>query len=215
MNSTKHFAASTVLVVALAGTLATAAPSPAAGAADRQQVEVHETELAFMSGGSSYDSVSTVDVRLSSRHLPPPYDLARRITWMLTQELGESPRIETVESGAPIVIRPSVVDFSYKDKSARGLARFARGVSLAGGVVSTAMTLRLRIVEARTGEDLESVEGSGKAKSARAELSGRGAWGSTDGLGDTPLGKAAEEAIEAAVESLTERLDSLLESSEG
>lgn len=195
------------LALLVVGTLLWAPAALASGSATALEMEIQETELAFMAGRGSYDSVGTVDMRLSSSRLPPPHDLARRVTWMLTKELSER-GLELVESGAPIVLQPSVTEFSYKDRGGRGLTRI-KGIRVGGGVISAAMTLRIRVLDRATGEELESLEESGKAKSARMDVSGAGAWGSTEGLGDTPVGKAAAQAIEAVVRTLEQRVDGL------
>jgi curli biogenesis system outer membrane secretion channel CsgG len=185
-----------------------ASPTLASSSAAAYAVQVEETELAFL-GGSSYDSVGTVDLRVATSQLPPPHDLARRITWMLRTALQKSGRFETLGNDPEFLIVPSVTDFSYKNRGGRGLARFTKGIGVGGALVSVELGLRLRIVASGSGEELDSLETSGKAKKAQMQASGQGVYASTEGLGDTPVGKAVEEAIGSAVDRLERSLDDL------
>ena len=109
-------------------------------------------------------------------------------------------------TGAQILITGDVTEFSYQQSAiGGGLGLFKKARVGAGvGKITAQMALDLRMIDATTGEVLGSSRGEGKASTTglAADFAQADKELGVGGAKQTPLGKAARQAVERALESL-------------
>jgi curli biogenesis system outer membrane secretion channel CsgG len=133
------------------------------------------------------------------------------------QDLAERGRIDPKTAaasgkvtGAELLIAGDVTEFSYEQSAIGGglgglfkkKARIGAGV----GKITARMALDLRLIDATTGEVLGSVRGEGKASTTglAAEFAQSDKQLGVGGAKQTPLGKAARQAVASALDALAE-----------
>jgi curli biogenesis system outer membrane secretion channel CsgG len=116
-------------------------------------------------------------------------------------------------TGAQILITGDVTEFSYQQSAVGGaLGLFKKKTRIGAGVgkITAKMALDLRMIDATTGEVLGSSRGEGKASTTGVAAD----FAQSDkalGAGtaqQTPLGKAARQAVEEALEELAKSTES-------
>jgi curli biogenesis system outer membrane secretion channel CsgG len=133
------------------------------------------------------------------------------------QDLGAAGRVDPKTTaatgkvtGAEILITGDVTEFSYEQKAIGGAlgGLFKKKTSIGAGVgkITAQMALDLRMIDATTGEVLGSARGEGKASTTglAAEFAQSDKQLGLGGAKQTPLGKAARQAVERAIEALAE-----------
>jgi len=131
------------------------------------------------------------------------------------QKLGEEGRLTPQTApkrgrllGAQILVRGAITEFEQK-KGGGGIGLMYKGIGIGGGKLRAHVALDIRLYDTTTGEIISS-------KRAEAEAVSKGLAGgvSIEGITiggaefeKTPLGKAAREAIEKAVEYIVEEME--------
>ncbi|MCD6521411.1 hypothetical protein J7K56_01380 [Candidatus Calescamantes bacterium] len=131
------------------------------------------------------------------------------------QKLGEEKRLTPQTApkrgrllGAQILVRGAITEFEQK-KGGGGIGLMYKGIGIGGGKLRAHVALDIRLYDTATGEIISS-------KRAEAEAVSKGLAGgvSIEGITiggaefeKTPLGKAAREAIEKAVEYIVEEME--------
>jgi curli biogenesis system outer membrane secretion channel CsgG len=135
------------------------------------------------------------------------------------QDLASAGRVDATTgaatgkvTGAQILITGDVTEFSYQQSAIGGaLGILKKKARVGGGVgkISAKMALDLRMIDATTGEVLASSRGEGKASTTGLAAD----FAESDkqlGVGtakQTPLGKAARQAVDEAVTALAKSVN--------
>lgn len=124
------------------------------------------------------------------------------------QEFASGDRVSTSQSarigkltGAQVLVMGTVTDFDLQEGDSRGGIKFG-GVRIGGNKQTAHVGLIVRLVDATTGEVLESQRISGEAESRGASI-GLDIGGIEFDAADfksTPMGEASQEALDEAVE---------------
>ena len=124
------------------------------------------------------------------------------------QEFASGDRVSTSQSarigkltGAQVLVMGTVTDFDLQEGGSRGGIKFG-GVRIGGNKQTAHVGLIVRLVDATTGEVLESQRISGEAESRGASIGldiGGIEFDGSD-FKSTPMGEASQEALDEAVE---------------
>jgi curli biogenesis system outer membrane secretion channel CsgG len=136
------------------------------------------------------------------------------------QDLATSGRVSSATgaatgkvTGAQILITGDVTEFSYQQSAVGGGLGLFKKARVGGGVgkITAKMALDLRLIDATTGEVLASSRGEGKASTTglAADFAQSDKELGVGGAKQTPLGKAARQAVERAIEDLARNTESL------
>jgi len=133
------------------------------------------------------------------------------------QNLGASGRVnpETAATtgrliGAEWLVKAAITEFTEKkSRSAAGIV--VRGVGLGGGKQEAFLAMDVRIVDAATGEVVDSVRADGRARSsgviAGASIGGVVVAGIKED--NTPIGQATKAALTDAIDFVCQRMEQL------
>ncbi|HEY0803197.1 MAG TPA: CsgG/HfaB family protein [Steroidobacteraceae bacterium] len=178
-------------------------------------------------GGSSFGMPG----QMSQGMMPPPSNFARGMTEMITTELVKTNRFIVLERaavdkvvneqnlgaggrvnpetapqlarliGAQAIITGDVTDFNYSQSSVAGaLPSIPFGGKLTR--VSANVAVDLRIIDANTGQVLMAQRAKGSASNAGVALQYNLQDFSSAASANTPLGKAAREAVQGVVTAI-------------
>lgn len=170
--------------------------------------------------------------------IPPPEDFALGLTELLTTALVESGRLVVLERskiaqvteeqdfgasgrvnqetaaaqgrsiGAQVLLTGAITEYSYTSSSLGGKLNVLRSVGVSGQLLEAMVALDVRVLDAVTGEVLQSERGEGRA-SARS-VSGEVEIGdqqfSSAASAGTPLGQASRQAVRQIVAAVVEAL---------
>ena len=174
----------------------------------------------------------------STIEIPPPEGFALGLTEMLTtalvetgrfvvlersklalvleeQDLSSSDRVnqETAAATGRVVavqalITGGITEYSYTSSSLGGDISVLNRVGLGGQQLKAKVAVDMRLIDAVSGEVMQSKRGAGSAstKTASADVAVGDQSFSTAVSASTPLGKASREALEQIVESIVEAL---------
>jgi hypothetical protein len=170
--------------------------------------------------------------------IPPPEDFALGLTELLTTALVESGRFAVLERskiahvteeqdfgasgrvnqetaatqgsiiGAQVLLTGGITEYSYTSSSLGGKLNVLRGVGVSGQLLKAMVALDMRVLDAVTGEVLQSERGEGQAsaRSVSGELEIGDQQFSSAASAGTPLGKASRQAIQQIVAAVVEVL---------
>lgn len=113
--------------------------------------------------------------------------------------------------GAQAMVRAVVTEYGTRS-SASGLnSRYVRGMDLTHTSQSARVVVDIRIFDAETGQIMasERAEGSSTSNGLGVQVARREGNLGTSTFGETPLGRAARDAIEKSVAFIVEKLDSV------
>ena len=133
------------------------------------------------------------------------------------QDLGASGRVnpETAPAmgrviGAEWLVKAAITEFTEK-KSRSGAGIVVRGIALGGSKQEAFVAMDVRIVDAATGEVVDSVRADGRARSSGviggASIGGVVLAGGKEDT--TPMGQATKAALTDAIDFICERMEQL------